>query len=339
MKRCLCVLACLLALALPGAGAVTVVGKSDDAARLERVRDAMAGMAVGCYGMTPVTDVPEGVYPVEVESSSPYFRVAEAVLTVSGGEMWADITIASESYDRVRVGEEIPGARSDGRTVFHIPVPALNQPFDCAAHSVKRDRWYDRQLLVDAASLPEGTLPFALPDYAVIEKALEAYVPDAGEDLPEAAPARAAEPVAVGLSDGEYAIEVALTGGSGRASVSSPTRMIVRDGRAWARLLWSSAYYDYMLLDGVRYDNLSEDGGNSTFEIPIPAMDAPVAVIADTTAMGDPVEIRYTLTFYAESVGDVRQVPQEAAKQVLLISLCIIVLGGILNHYVKKGRK
>ena len=75
------------------------------------------------------------------------------------------------------------------------------------------------------------------------------------------------------------------------------------------------------------------------FEIPIPMMDAPVAVVADTTAMGDPVEIRYQLTFYAESVGDVRQVPQEAAKSVLIISLVIIVLGGILNHFVKRGRR
>ena len=211
-----------------------------------------------------------------------------------------------------------------------------NVAFDCAAHSVKRDQWYDRKLLIDASSLPEGTLPYPLPDYGLIEKALDAFLPDA---QPETAEAQAVEPVAVNRPDGDYAIEVTLAGGSGRASVSSPTRMIVRDGRAYARLLWSSAYYDYMLLRGTRYDNLADDGGNSVFEIPIPMMDAPVEVVADTTAMGDPVEIRYQLTFYAESVGDVRQVPQEAAKSVLIISLVIIVLGGILNHFVKRGRR
>lgn len=335
MKRFLCILACL-ALLVPAAGAVTVLTSDDTSARMEAARAQMKGMAVGSYGMIPITDVPDGSYAVAVQSSSPYFKIVEATLRVRGGEMFADIVIGSASYDRMRVGaEEIQGARSDGRTTFRIPVPALNQPIECAAHSVKRDQWYDRALLVDAASLPEGTLAFALPDYALIDRAMNAYMPEA---TPEA-PARAVEPMAVRWPDGDYAIEVTLTGGSGRASVSSPTRLIVREGRAWARLLWSSAYYDYMLIDGARYDNLATDGGNSTFEIPIPEMDAPVEVIADTTAMGDPVEIRYQLTFYAESVGDVRQVPQEAAKYVLAISLAIIVLGGILNHFVKKGRK
>lgn len=337
MKRMICLLACLLMLLMPAAGAVTVLTSSDDLpARLEAARAAMDGLTVGRYGMTPVTDVPDGVYSVAVESSSPYFRVVEATLTVSGGAMSADIVIGSLSYDRVRVSEEIPGEVRDGRTLFHIPVPGLNVAFDCAAHSVKRDQWYDRQLLIDAASLPEGTLPYPLPDYELIEKALDAYLP---EQEPEPETAAAIEPVAVNWPDGDYAIEVTLTGGSGRASVSSPTRMIVREGRAYARLLWSSAYYDYMLLGGARYDNLADDGGNSAFEIPIPAMDAPVAVVADTTAMGEPVEIRYQLTFYAESVGDVRQVPQEAAKSVLLISLVIIVLGGVLNYFVKRGRR
>lgn len=335
MKRFLCILACL-ALLVPAARAVTVLNSADDTStRMEAARAQMKGMAVGSYGMIPITGVPDGSYAVAVQSSSPYFRIVEATLTVRDGEMFADIVIGSTSYDRMRVGEEIQGARSDGRTTFRIPVPALNQPIECAAHSVKRDQWYDRTLLVDAASLPEGTLPYALPDYALIDRAMNAYMPEA---TPEA-PARAVEPMAVHWPDGDYAIEVTLTGGSGRASVSSPTRLIVREGRAWTRLLWSSAYYDYMLIDGARYDNLATDGGNSTFEIPIPEMDAPVEVIADTTAMGDPVEIRYQLTFYAESVGDVRQVPQEAAKYVLAISLAIIVLGGILNHFVKKGRK
>lgn len=339
MKRFLSLAACLLLLSLIPARAVTVLTKKDDtAARLERVKSAMKAMDVGHYGMTPITDVPEGVYGVSVASSSAFFKIVEAELTVSGGEMFADIVIGSESYDLVRVdGTEIPGTVSDGRTTFHIPVPALNQAFDCAAHSVKRDQWYDRKLLVEASSLPEGTLGFELPDYGLIERALKAYEADGA--AAEVAPAGSVEAVAVDYPDGQYAIEVNLSGGSGRASVSSPTRMIVRDGRTYARLLWSSAYYDYMLLDGARYENLSVDGGNSSFEIPITAMDAPMDVIADTTAMGDPVEIHYQLTFYAESVGDVRQVPQEAAKYVLLISLAIIVLGGILNHFVKRGRR
>ena len=124
-----------------------------------------------------------------------------------------------------------------------------------------------------------------------------------------------------------------------RCSVSSPTLMIVRDGKAWARLLWSSPYYDYMLIGPTRYENLTVDGGNSTFEIPITAMDAPMNVVADTTAMGDPIEIDYALSFYGDTVADKGKIPQEAAKQVLVISGAIIAVGAVLNHFVKKRRR
>ena len=37
------------------------------------------------------------------------------------------------------------------------------------------------------------------------------------------------------LEDGEYSIQVDLEGGSGKASVSSPTLMLVKNGRMYAR--------------------------------------------------------------------------------------------------------
>ena len=138
----------------------------------------------------------------------------------------------------------IPGDEGQRFTVFTIPVPALNAPFECAAYSRNRQLWYDRQLLIDASALPEDALTFALPDYALVEKAVTDFEPD-GEAASEAVEAEAAgptapEPVALPRPDGEYSIEVNLAGGSGRANVSSPTLLNVREGKAWARLLWSS---------------------------------------------------------------------------------------------------
>ena len=141
---------------------------------------------------------------------------------------------------------------------------------------------------------------------------------------------------ALTLEDGDYCVAVDLTGGSGKAGITTPTLMTVQDGVAYALLTWSSSNYDYMIVEGVRYDNESEPGMNSSFTIPIPAWDEPVAVIADTTAMGHPVEVHYQLFFYGESVGDRAQLPQEAAKRVLIMACVIIVAGGILNHFVKK---
>ena len=72
------------------------------------------------------------------------------------------------------------------------------------------------------------------------------------------------------------------------------------DGKMTATIVWSSSHYDYMLVDGERCDVLSTENG-STFEIPVAALDTPLAVVGDTTAMSTPHEIDYTLTFDASS--------------------------------------
>lgn len=147
------------------------------------------------------------------------------------------------------------------------------------------------------------------------------------------------EPANADMEDGEYSVSLDMEGGSGKASVTSPTLMTVRDGKAYVRLQWSSPNYDYMLVDGEKYLNTSEEGVNSAFEIPILCWDEEMSVIADTTAMGTPHEVEYTLIFYSDSVGSKGQLPQEAAKRVVGMSLVIIVGGGILDYYVKKKRR
>ncbi len=139
--------------------------------------------------------------------------------------------------------------------------------------------------------------------------------------------------------DGEYSIQVDLEGGSGKASVTSPTLITVQDGAVTAHIQWSSSNYDYMIVDGEKYLPVNEEGGNSEFEIPVLAMDEAMPVIADTTAMGTPHEINYTLTFYSDSIGSKSQMPQEAAKRVVAVALVIIIGGGILNYFVNKRNR
>ena len=140
-------------------------------------------------------------------------------------------------------------------------------------------------------------------------------------------------------TNGEYCIQVDLEGGSGKASVSSPTLMLVKDGRMYAELQWSSSNYDYMIVDGEKFLNESEEGRNSVFTVPITVLDDKMKVIADTLAMGAPHEINYTLTFYEDSIGSKGQLPQEAAKRVVAVALIIIVGGGILNYFVNKRNR
>ena len=99
------------------------------------------------------------------------------------------------------------------------------------------------------------------------------------------------------IPDGSYWIRVSMTGGSGRASISSPTGFYVKDGQATADIHWSSASYDYMKLDGVRYDAFTDAAGHSAMTIPVSALNTAIPVLADTTAMSKPYEIEYQLSF------------------------------------------
>ena len=101
--------------------------------------------------------------------------------------------------------------------------------------------------------------------------------------------------------DGIYTANVTLEGGTGRASVESPAFLRCEDGKFWATIVWSSSNFDYMKVDGERYDLLN-DGGNSTFEIPVAEFDRKLDVIADTVAMSEPHEVEYTLLFDSASL-------------------------------------
>ena len=116
------------------------------------------------------------------------------------------------------------------------------------------------------------------------------------------APAAETPPEPKGLADGSYHIAATLTGGTGKAKIASPLQLTVQDGKITATLVWSSANYDYMKVNGVRYDAVIEDG-HSVFTVPVASLEEPLPVVADTVAMSAPHEIEYTITFDAASLA------------------------------------
>lgn len=98
----------------------------------------------------------------------------------------------------------------------------------------------------------------------------------------------------LGLEDGTYIADGTLEGGSGRATISSPVELTVKDGQMTARIEFSSPYYDYMVVDGEKYEPENTEG-NSQFTIPMVGFDAGVPVTADTVAMSEPHEIDYEI--------------------------------------------
>lgn len=233
-------------------------------------------------GMTPIYAgaVKDGVYEISVDSSSSMFKITSCRLTVENGAMRAKMTMGGTGYLKLYMGigeeavkaseqEYIPYVEhEDGTHSFEVPVEALDMGIACSAFSKNKEKWYDRELVFRSDSLPA--------------EAFTESVMVTAESLK--------------LEDGIYTAKVTLGGGSGKASVKSPATLWVEDGRVMASIVWGSANYDYMKVDGEKYELINTEG-NSTFEIPVAGFDRRLPVIADTIAMSQPHEIAYTLTF------------------------------------------
>ena len=107
--------------------------------------------------------------------------------------------------------------------------------------------------------------------------------------------------VAVDMPDGTSTVDVAMDGGSGNAPSEALAALEVRGGKAAATIQWSSPNYDYMVVGEKQYLPVNE-GGNSAFTIPVLAFDEPMDVVGDTTAMSQPHEVEYKITFDKASV-------------------------------------
>ena len=254
--------------------------------------ETAAEQTLDTVGLIPVSaaDLKEGTYDISVESSSSMFKITACALTVKDGAMTARMTMGGTGYLYVYMGtgEEASKApesdlisfeeNSDGTHSFTVPVEALNEAVPCTAFSRKKEKWYDRELVFETSGIPED---------AFLNTTLKTV-----ENL--------------GLADGTYTVEVALNGGSGRASVESPAVVEVKDGKAEATIIWSSSNYDYMRVDEEKLLPVNTEG-NSTFVIPVTGFDSPLTVYADTTAMSTPHEIEYTLTFDSSTLEEQKQ--------------------------------
>lgn len=297
MKRTMTCLVLLLALLLTAcggnsnryAGDVSSVSgaQSNGGGQVAGLADMAAPVEMDLEGLTPVygSSLKNGVYDITVDSSSSMFKIVSCQLTVEDGGMTAVMTMGGTGYLYVYMGtgEQAAAASEDsyipfaenesGAHTYTIPVEALNSGIDCAAFSKNKEMWYDRTLVFRADSLPM----YAFADGVI------------------------ATAESLGLADGSYTVDVTLSGGSGRAGVESPALLTVKNGTATAAIMWSSSNYDYMKVDGVRYDLVNTEG-NSAFAIPVLGFDFPMPVQANTTAMSTPHEIEYTLYFDSTTI-------------------------------------
>ena len=115
--------------------------------------------------------------------------------------------------------------------------------------------------------------------------------------------------------DGTYEAALTCTGGSGKGGAKQ-AQIIVQEGAITTlTVTMSSAKYDYAKVDGAA-DKVMADtsSGKSVFTFPYPGKET-FEFIANTTAMGTPHEITYTLTVTPKD-----PIPQEAPAPKVLHS-------------------
>jgi len=240
--------------------------------------DAAASEAANEAGLA------DGTYVVDFTSDHAMFHVNDynndkGILTVKDGQMTVHVSLQSKKIVNLFYGNkedaQKEGAEMLPRTVdtidygdgyveevygFDIPVPALDTPYEVSLIGT-HDNWYTHNVTVSN--------------------------PVPGDDIHAG--------TEIDLEDGEYQVDVVKEGGTGKAEIESPAAMTVKDGSATMTVIWDSENYDYMIVDGEKYEPVNESG-NSTFEIPVLKMNEPFKVIGDTTAMSEPHEIEYELT-------------------------------------------
>ncbi len=268
----------------------------------------------------------DGTYTAEFDTDSGMFHVNEAndgkgTLTVKDGKMTIHVSLASKKIVNLFVGKA-EDAQKDGAEVlepttdtvtysdgmseevygFDIPVPVIDEEFDVALIGTK-GKWYDHKVSVKNPVKSDDT--DAKKDDKE-NKAADSKADDTDKDAKDSKTGEGKTLADLNLEDGDYTMDVTLTGGSGRATIDSPAAIKVEGDKATATIVWSSPNYDYMLVDGEKYEPVNKEG-NSTFEIPVSVFDAEMDVTADTVAMSEPHEIDYTLNFDSTTVKEAEE--------------------------------
>ena len=269
----------ILAAALTGCGASSSTASS--AATSEAASSAASSVAATSEA---AATLPDGVYTADFETDSSMVHANEAcdgkgTLTVKDGQMTFHVSLASKKIVNLYLGS---AADADANKADWL-LPTT-----------------------DTVTYSDGTTEevygYDIPLTAVDEDFALAILGTKGKWYDHTVRVANAQPAAAEApADGTYTCDVTLEGGSGRATVESPAALTVADGRMTATIVWSSPNYDYMLVDGEKYLPTNTEG-NSTFEIPVAALDTPLDVVGDTVAMSTPHEIEYTLTFASASL-------------------------------------
>lgn len=272
---------------------------------------------------TPDKDIENGDYNVTVDSSSSMFKVVNCVLTKKNGQMSAVITLSGTGYDYLYMGTAEDAAKADksslipfvenekGEYTYTIPVSAFDTPIKVAAHSIKKDKWYDRELTFQSDGIEKIDKETPTPD------PVEPVIPVNPDNSKPSTPDNESGHVtdlnggtarvdsSTTLKDGEYIPDqFSWSGGTGRVSISCD-KITIKNGQAYATIVFSSGSYSYIKANGNIYYG-TNTGSTSTFVIPV-QLNKNNTIIGMTTAMSTAHEITYNIFIYLAAAGSGEQ--------------------------------
>lgn len=114
---------------------------------------------------TPEATVANGIYSMDVTSSSSMFKVVDCILTAKDGKMSDVLTLSGTGYGYLYMGTKEEAASADqsswipyqvneeGKYTYTVPVEALDKEIAVAAYSIKKGIWYDRTLTFQSETM------------------------------------------------------------------------------------------------------------------------------------------------------------------------------------------
>lgn len=130
----------------------------------------------------------DGLYTIGVTSSTKMFKVVDCALRVEDGEMTAVLTLSGVGYGYVYAGTSAEAEAApeedwspyvpnwDGKYTYEIEIPALDVEVAVCGFSMKYQKWYDRTLVFNSATLsprlnvaPDGVYDGALHSDGVLD--------------------------------------------------------------------------------------------------------------------------------------------------------------------------
>ena len=299
---------------------------------------------------TPEATVANGIYSMDVTSSSSMFKVVDCILTAKDGKMSAVLTLSGTGYGYLYMGtkEEAASAgqsswipyqvNEEGKYTYTVPVEALDKEIAVAAYSIKKGIWYDRTLTFQSETMKKiadlnstdsenkgdsgnngntgnpgttggssntgntGTNNSAFPGGSVSgtnsgkTDGNDGKADNVSKYESDTSGSTSHVDSGTTLKDGVYTPDrFTWSGGTGKVQITC-NKVTIKNGQAYATLVFSSDHYQYVKANGNKYYT-TKGGGSATAVIPV-ALNQNNKIIGMTDKMSVAHEIEYTIFIY-----------------------------------------